>query len=562
MKRLGLLLVLIGVVVLVVGAIVASEVLTASAAPPAPQLAQAHRTPPEGATYVGSTTCFGCHSSHYRNWDTTLHPRMIQDAAANPAAVLADFSAGADVRQVEIAGATREWTLDDVALTMGSKYRQRYIMQMDDGTYMVLPGQWNVRSQTWVSASPTANWLQGCGGCHTTGFEAETLTYSELSVGCEACHGPGSVHVEMANALAPDVNPLSEDVYAVRQSIVATVDSAVCGQCHTRGTTPDGTFSFPVNYVVGGPLDETMFVPVAPTGQADDASFWPDGTERRHRQQYITFMQSGHGSRTLAQIQDVPYGRDYCMACHSTDYALQDRTFAQDIVTRETAQFNITCVHCHSPHGEAHIEDQLAQDSYQLCISCHTGTSLGERPIQVGAEVHHAMREMYEGISFLRLPASPSPHFSNEARGPVCASCHMPGTAASADQGDIGTHTFHIVFPDEAAPGQPDSCSGCHSLARNPENTPENLTASIRTVQDNTRTRIERLRADLEEIIEENPEWANITDAAAKSADQLRAERIGTLISFVEADGSWGFHNPGYTNIILTEAERLMDEMP
>ncbi len=33
-----------------------------------------------------------------------------------------------------------------------------------------------------------------CAGCHTTGFVAATVTCNEEGVGCEACHGPGSIY--------------------------------------------------------------------------------------------------------------------------------------------------------------------------------------------------------------------------------------------------------------------------------------------------------------------------------------------------------------------------------
>jgi predicted CXXCH cytochrome family protein len=554
MKKLALSFVLLGALVLVGGIAVAT-----AAPPPLTDPPVVYNMPPADAKYVGSESCFSCHSSQYRPWTTTLHAKMIQDVALTPTAIIADFTVGAEVREFTFDGTARAYGVEDVVFTMGNKYRQRYITKTAEGKYVMLPGQWNVDDQKWVAAAGGADWLNDCAGCHTTGFDVAALSYTELSVGCESCHGPGSVHIEKAKALTADVAPISDTVYDVRKSIVKTVDSAVCGQCHTRGKSPDGVHGYPVGYVVGGPLDETMFIPVAPTGADDDPNFWPDGTEKKHRQQYITLLKSGHGSKTLAQIQDLAYGADRCMGCHSTDFALQDRTFAQDVVTKETAVFNITCVQCHSSHGEAHIEDQLVGESYALCVSCHTGTNLGQRIVLAGDTVHHAMREMFEGISFLRLPTTPSAHFTNEARGPVCASCHMPRTAISAESGDIATHTFHIVLPSEAAEGQVDSCSTCHSLARNPENTPENLTFSVTSVQKETRERVEQLRADLKEVRDANPNWD--PKATDKSAEQLAAERVHTLLSFVEADGSWGFHNPRYTKLILDEAEKLIEPL-
>ena len=510
--------------------------------------------PPDGATYVGSDTCFQCHSSQHRDQQKTLHPYMVQPVSEE--ALVADFAAGGEEFRTLEDGTV--YTVDDVALLMGNKYRQRFIMATEDGGMAMLPGQWNIADAEWVSANP-GDWLGDCAGCHTTGFDPETLTYNELGVQCEACHGPGSAHVELTTSLPEGFDPNGEEVHAARQAIVKTVDAAICGQCHNRGTDASGEHGYPVGYVVGGPFDETMFTSVAPTGEADDANFWPDGTEKKHREQYIAWSESRHGN-ALATIAESDHGADYCLPCHSTDYNFQDTTFDEP-VTLENAQFSITCVQCHNPHGSDGNENQLQDaESYDLCVSCHTGTDGGKNTITVGSTVHHPMREMFEGVSFLGLDPSPSPHFSNEAHGPVCASCHMVGTAASAKVGDIPTHTWQVILPTEAADGQPDSCTTCHTLERNEDNTPDNLTFVIESIQEDTQERIDDINADLGDIIEAHPEWAE-TAAEDKGEAQLIADRIHTLVSFVEADGSMGFHNPGYTDDILSEAEDLLDEL-
>ena len=60
-----------------------------------------------------------------------------------------------------------------------------------------------------------------CSECHSTGvrkrYDPEHDTYqttwSEISVGCEACHGPGSLHVEWAKA--PPMARLSVENFAL-----------------------------------------------------------------------------------------------------------------------------------------------------------------------------------------------------------------------------------------------------------------------------------------------------------------------------------------------------------
>ncbi len=545
----------IGLVIVILGGLLVLSAFAVSASndTPAPTTVAAPvaQTSPEGATYVGSTTCFQCHSNYYRNWDSTLHSEMVK----GPEASVADFAAGGDMRMVE----GTPYDLEDVTYVLGNKYSQRFVQQTDAG-YTVLPGIWQIQAQQWVEAEAT-DWVASCAGCHTTGYEhsGDAATWAELNITCEACHGPGSGHVELASALPEGVDPNSEEVYAVRQAIVSTVDSAVCGQCHSQGMSADGAHPFPVDYQAGGTLDDSVYTLAQPVEGEDSDLFWPNGSEKAYRTTYNVYINTAHAN-ALPTITDNDHAGEFCLACHSTDFAQQDRTFAQDAVTLENAQFGITCVQCHAPHGGSPgVEAQLRFEAYDLCVSCHTGTSLGQRPIVVGDEVHHPMREMFEGSSFLDLEPNPSPHFANEAYGPICSSCHMVPTTQSPLVGHAASHTFQVILPTENAEGQPDSCTGCHNPEHDPDATPESLFFYVEEVQADTQERVEDINADLEEITAAHPDWD--PEAQDKPEEQLLAERIHTLVSFVEADGSWGFHNPGYADDILSEAEDLLDEL-
>ena len=69
-----------------------------------------------------------------------------------------------------------------------------------------------------------------CGSCHTTGYSPRgnqddlpglVGTWAEEGIQCEACHGPGGLHVQ---------NP---------QGVQMTIDrdAELCGQCHIRGAS-------------------------------------------------------------------------------------------------------------------------------------------------------------------------------------------------------------------------------------------------------------------------------------------------------------------------------------
>jgi len=66
--------------------------------------------------------------------------------------------------------------------------------------------------------------FKGCLKCHTTGygepggFVSVSKTPQLKDVGCEACHGPGSIHVKTENP----------------KDIIGKLDIKACGKCHTR----------------------------------------------------------------------------------------------------------------------------------------------------------------------------------------------------------------------------------------------------------------------------------------------------------------------------------------
>jgi hypothetical protein len=169
---------------------------TAKADPPfaAPRPSPA---PPAGRNYVGSQTCRRCHATMYDRWTKTRMANVVLEPKAHPDAVLGDFSK---------TDPALTFKLDDVALVYGSKWKQRYFQKQGDD-YYPLGAQWDVRNN------------------HTVNYNARTKTPTELNVGCERCHGPGSEHVRQPNA-ATIVNPAKLDFVRANDT---------CIQCHPQG---------------------------------------------------------------------------------------------------------------------------------------------------------------------------------------------------------------------------------------------------------------------------------------------------------------------------------------
>jgi predicted CXXCH cytochrome family protein len=436
----------------------------------------------DSATYVGSDAC-GCHNTagwdfKWNHWNASLHSKMIQEPTTlnvtstfTGTVTLNDTANGIDDVDIILDDTGGVYTADlqgnmfTVDKTVGSQWKQRYLTQIGASLYF-LPIQWNEATKEWVPyhlerwfdanevfitqpSAETDSWDLNCAGCHTTGTNVTyniptsdwTVTYSELNIGCEACHGPGSEHVTTQD---PDF-------------IWKSVDAQVCGQCHIRGTS-NGTYAggeklgYPWNdgqgwYMPGDTLSD-FYVPGEGTWDDDRNS------SKQHHQQYrdwLTTESQGHAKSAPVYAKNAD-----CMSCRSTEGFIADLE-GDTITDTGNLTWTQTCAACHTSHDDAGNPSQLRLPEDQLCVKCHT---IGEQALD--HEPHHAQKEIIAGTTILDSEVPGTVWMGGSV---LCTDCHMPGTAKSAITGDISSHTFKPVMPDQTiAVGVPNSCNfACHT---------------------------------------------------------------------------------------------------
>ena len=119
----------------------------------------------------------------------------------------------------------------EIKYTFGVAPLQQYLIEFPDGRLQALSIAWDARSkneggQRWFHlfpneriahkdelhwTRPSQNWNFMCADCHSTELRKNydsaadrfKTEWSEISVGCEACHGPGSRHLEWAGLQLP-----------------------------------------------------------------------------------------------------------------------------------------------------------------------------------------------------------------------------------------------------------------------------------------------------------------------------------------------------------------------
>jgi hypothetical protein len=228
----------------------------------------------------------------------------------------------------------------EVTHTFGWNPLQQYLVPFAGGRMQCLPIAWDVNARRWYHLYPdqpinpkdwlywtnaALNWNGMCATCHSTrlqkNYDVKTDTYrtswSDINVGCEACHGPGSNHVKWAEL--PDMARPSVQNYdlAVRTSQLKSREAVeLCAPCHSRrAILGDYTHIEP-------DLLDTML----PSLLTQDLYF-ADGQILEEVYAYGSFTQSKMYQRDVRcgdchnvhSIKRVKEGNDLCLQCHRAD---------------------------------------------------------------------------------------------------------------------------------------------------------------------------------------------------------------------------------------------------
>lgn len=405
-------------------------------APAAVAAAQASSAELAAARFVGSDACAACHAAEAELWRGSQHARAMQHATDGT--VLGDFAdarfryAGVESRFfrrdgryfVRTDGPDGRLADFEVKYTFGVEPLQQYLVEFPDGRVQTLSIAWDTRprergGQRWFHLYPdervdhrdelhwtraSQNWNFMCADCHSTDVRknydatknAFRTEYAEISVGCEACHGPGSLHVERAKAGGAEAvggltvrfherrgvswTPIPATGNAVRSTPRTTdVELQVCAQCHARRS------QVAEGYRAGaGFLDHYR-----PT-LLDAGLYHADGQQRDEVFTWGSFLQSRmhHAGVTCGDCHEPHSGKlratgdAVCAQCHSP------QKFATDAHHRHGAAPDAPgtrCVDCHMPATTYMVVDPRRDHSFRVprpdltvavgtpnaCTGCH-----------------------------------------------------------------------------------------------------------------------------------------------------------------------------------------------
>jgi tetratricopeptide (TPR) repeat protein len=324
------------------------------------------------AKYVGRASCIQCHQAEAAAFHGSHHDRAME--IATDESVLGDFDDAVYERlgertrffrdgekfMVNAEGPDGDYRNYEVKWTFGVHPLQQYMVEFPDGRVQVLRVSWDARKNEWFFVPPpdapderieagsplhwtglAQNWNSMCAECHSTdyhkNFDLASNTYKhdfkEIDVSCEACHGPGSVHVDLArrSTLFWDRNVRYGLVNTLKNSD-AVHQAETCAPCHSRRAFVHGDYR-------AGDSFYDHFDPVL----LHNGLYFSDG-----------------------QIEDEVY---------------EFGSFTQSKMYHK----DVRCTDCHNPHSL-----ELKYPGNELCAQCH-------QPGKYDGVVHHRHADAKEG---------------------------------------------------------------------------------------------------------------------------------------------------------------------
>jgi hypothetical protein len=300
--------------------------------------------------------------------------------------------------------------------------------------------------------------LTGCIVCHSgnprpvsaTNGQYENPPFSEASIGCEKCHGPGSTHIR---AMQGDMNHPSSESFIVNPAHLSTaLSNDICMSCHQTGDVrvlqPGKQYA---DFRPGMPLDDVLAIlKVPPTRESP-----PDDDHVEH-----------YYSMTLSKCYRASAGRLRCITCHDPHI--------EPAQEQAPEYYNKKCLTCHTTRScnlsLAAREHSTPADN---CIGCH----MPKRHIQVishsNATNHRIVRrpgEPFPDIAFQQtMPSLPDLIHLNPAPGKADAT--LPPLTLLEAYGELAENKPQYVAPylrvlDQLSQSQPENALVQAALGR------------------------------------------------------------------------------------------------
>ncbi len=424
------------------------------------------------ADYVGSAVCGDCHTIIHGQWAGSPHANMVR--VPDSGSVVGDFDNGEFRLPLDspdpLAGevVARTFTRDGryymalrrpdeavfvgfpIELVVGYQYRQEYLFREPGGVLRRLPLQWSTAKQSyfpywnlqensdqtlpdlWQQMTTLHSaWNLYCARCHVVNLDivdrdpAHTFAnvqWQEKGIGCESCHGPGSLHV--AYMKASPANRLAmffrNHLTGVPVAYVASANKlpkeqalSVCARCHgadifTRNQ--DFYRLYEPGYSREGRINDLSGffrqAPLTPGRMDPTVEVWDNGRPRGIGMLFRSFVESSCYDE--AEVR--------CYDCHDPH---QNKAATRPGILEPSPVSNAYCLGCHVDLGRdlrAHTHHETGQPG-SFCYDCHMPQHITKLNTGIWERTRtHEMSSLPNPQDSLRFGLDGAPN--------ACSDCH------------------------------------------------------------------------------------------------------------------------------------------
>jgi predicted CXXCH cytochrome family protein len=494
-------------VLVLLGGWVLWQTLVRDRFPLSPVTASPYRNTGAEAHYVGSPTCVACHAEEHASFRRTGMGRST--AAVDPSREPADavFEHRLSKRRYQVVRKEGElWHRellrtdgpDEVLLAeypvkfvVGSGHQGRTYLIEADGFFLESPVTWFASRNAW-DVSPGYDHAnqpgfsraigEECLFCHAgrveiVGRSTHRLQIHEAAIGCERCHGPGSLHVARhstegaAQATASNAARF-DDTIVNPAHLSRELAEAVCQQCHLEAGGVDATVSRRgrrlSDFRPGLRFEDFRAVYVSENAGTKMTVVGHVAQMHLSRcyQASPTFTcltcHDPHGEPEAAER--VAYFRAVCLECHRAENC----TVSAERRIKESPDNN--CIHCHMPRSATEVA-HVASTHHRVGI--HTTPSAAQEPpleppelrsffgttAQGGIDDQLALGEAYRLLSL----RNKNPLWQHEYAGRALTLLRSVYTAGLRD-GDLDASLAQLYFNAQS----PDAVTFAESALRHP----------------------------------------------------------------------------------------------
>lgn len=393
--------------------------------------------------YIGRASCVECHEEEHKAYVNSHHDLAMAEPTEEN--VLGDFNNAIYVYYgdtswfykkddrffVKTIGEDNLYHDYEIKYTFGWTPLQQYLVEFPGGRYQMLPLCWDsnpeeMGGQRWFHIYPdekiepgdelhwtgmNQNWNYMCAECHSTNlqknYDLATNTYNttwdEIDVSCEACHGPGSAHVEWGRLEEKGREPSDPRMglaYLSKEEEVSWIFDTLkgnayrskprtdhtqinmCARCHSR------RFVIWDDYEYGKSILQTHRPDIL-----FEYLYYHDGQIKEEDYVYGSFLQSTMYQEGVTctdchdahSYQPLAEGNLVCAKCHMpTKYDTPEHHFHKMDST------GASCLDCHMPTTTYMVVDPRRDHSIRIprpdislkinspnaCNQCHTDKSV------------------------------------------------------------------------------------------------------------------------------------------------------------------------------------------